>query len=702
MGKRLKRCPRTTRSKRKASGSCGDVAIAGNSAEGVPLEGVEAGTCRGRAGPSKRRRIPGEAKKDTTKQRHYRKREAKRIMADEVAIRVRTVTASMDKLMVKMPTLLRTATVDILTNQSKGKGYLMPIFSTFMNHAINISIEGDNAVPDNGNLPANAQLPHDSQLIEDLCNQNFHRQVICFFVGRTTSKLPDSFKNFLRTYISQHPINPHAQALINEMDSVVIDYMAIEWFTSFKNNIILNYETRFIRMFYDFYRPGLNQNIKKRDIWNIAKNAYKLCSEIQDPAVIIDAMNTYMSQFAWFTLNDESGDESTDDNDSMGNTGDDDDDNAVDLDSNGSADFMSEDNGDGGDDPQEDAVDLDSNGSADFMSEDNARMDEEESDGNGQVDNIDADEWPQEQPENSEYYSGLNADAVNHFHAVSYGSNTVREYESAKAKLLHYIPRMKKVRQISSSLALPGYRPRLFSLAPKCKWKRRYISINNRNALTFMRQARNEIGMNRAQPGDNGKQKTLKGLGFIFDFYGSSGNHWTEETRPPQTSNNHMKKRRNEKVLLKGRCKRRGLPQLRPDEWATALNLTDEQAADPSKRLPTMVDLVQSNGIECKVMMSRLVYKTPTPEQASTPLRPRGTENLAEAGFHHLQEVCDIRTDKNGVFGDILKLEPLPDNVRAYGIDPGQKELISVTAENLTATDDAFELAGDDRTYFVE
>jgi len=56
--------------------------------------------------------------------------------------------------------------------------------------------------------------------------------------------------------------------------------------------------------------------------------------------------------------------------------------------------------------------------------------------------------------------------------------------------------------------------------------------------------------------------------------------------------------------------------------------------------------------------------------------------------------------DKNGVYGHILKIDLLPSNVRAYGFDPAQKELVSVTSEDLTQVDDAFEIAGDNRTFF--
>jgi len=569
--------------------------------------------------PSTKRIVPTAPEKDTTGRRHKRIYEAKGVPAEQVVIARRTVTSSMDAILKKLPRGGKKEAAKHIEYRSKGAGYLMPNFSTFMNHAINVSIDAEDPIPEDPGSP----LPHDQFLHEDLCDQEFHRRVMYHMAGKSTSGIRDGFKLFLDNYMTLYPVSQQAKTMMSTLDSRNLMYLIIEWFTSFKKNIILNYETRFIRMFYDFYRPAINSGIKKGEIWKIAKKAYELCIEKHSRPDVVTELNAFMGRFEWFTANDDA-------------------------------------------EPA--------------------------------------------QPETSEYYKWLNLATINLFHTVTNGSNNISENASAKAKLRLYIPRMKKVRKLSSSLQLPGYRPRLFTMAPECKWKHRFVAIDNRNASTILKQVMKDNGtpLRRGDLGNN--RCNLKGIGLFFDLYGESGNHWTERSRPAQTSDNHNKKRKRDKVLLKGRDKRRGLHQLRPDAWATELKLTPQQAADPTKRFPSLADVTFTDGIQVKVVLSKVVYKEKfrrEPPYPIQPVRPRGTYNLDEAGYNQLTEECDITRDKTGIYGKIKKLDPLPPNVRMYGCDPGQKELVSIVAEDLpnNATednDDAFELANHERTSSTE
>jgi len=220
----------------------------------------------GEESPTKKKRVPKGRERDTTTQRHHRIREAKGVDAKDVAIDVRTVTASMDKLIKKTSPMLEKKVAERIEKRSVGAGYLMPIHAQFMNHVLGVSIPADQPVPDYSNTLPEHQLPHDGKLLEEMTEKNFHRKVMRYLAGHTNLQLHGPFRNFLLTYMEQHPISPHAQAMISCLDGMNFTYMNNEWFTSFKNNIILNYKTRFVRMFYDYFRPGMNGDIKRESL----------------------------------------------------------------------------------------------------------------------------------------------------------------------------------------------------------------------------------------------------------------------------------------------------------------------------------------------------------------------------------------------------------------------------------------------------
>jgi len=172
----------------------------------------------GEESPAKKKRAPKRIEKDTTDQRHRRIRDAKGVAAEDVAIQKRTITASMDKLIRKTSPAIEKKIAERIEKRSKGAGYLMPIHSTFMNHILGASIPAFEPVPDYDHIQPHQQLPHDSQLLEYMCDKNFHRKVMRYLAGYTNLELPEPFRNFLLTYIEQHPISPHAKAMIACLD----------------------------------------------------------------------------------------------------------------------------------------------------------------------------------------------------------------------------------------------------------------------------------------------------------------------------------------------------------------------------------------------------------------------------------------------------------------------------------------------------
>jgi len=102
----------------------------------------------------------------------------------------------------KLPRGAKKEAVKRMEYRSKGAGYLMPCFSTFINHAIDVSIGAEDPVPEDAEFP----FPHDLHLQEDLCDQEFHRRVMKCMTGKPTSGIRDGFKAFLDTYMAQYPV----------------------------------------------------------------------------------------------------------------------------------------------------------------------------------------------------------------------------------------------------------------------------------------------------------------------------------------------------------------------------------------------------------------------------------------------------------------------------------------------------------------
>jgi len=116
--------------------------------------------------PRAKRNVPTAPEKDTTSRRHKRIYEAKGIPAEQVTIAKRTIHCSMDTVLKKLPTGANKEAAKRIEYRSKGAGYLMLDFYTFMNHAIDGSIDAEDPFPEDAEFP----LPHDLHLHEDLCD----------------------------------------------------------------------------------------------------------------------------------------------------------------------------------------------------------------------------------------------------------------------------------------------------------------------------------------------------------------------------------------------------------------------------------------------------------------------------------------------------------------------------------------------------
>lgn len=73
-----------------------------------------------------------------------------------------------------------------------------------------------------------------------------------------------------------------------------------EYFVSFKNNIILNYEARFHQTFFDCYRLCLPDTVKNKLVCQIDKKEFNLCATTQSREEIIQNMNNHLPNYEWF------------------------------------------------------------------------------------------------------------------------------------------------------------------------------------------------------------------------------------------------------------------------------------------------------------------------------------------------------------------------------------------------------------------
>jgi len=499
-------------------------------------------------------------------------------------LRRRTVTTSVYATLRGFIPIIYAAVVEAFERESIGLGIVRSHLSIFLVDIIEKSETEED----------------DRKLLASMCQQYFYRNLMIRLAGKAMDVTSDiGFNNYLEHYIGNRSISVGNLALTQALNSRIIEHAANEYFTSFKNNILLNYEARFQRMFYDWYRPGLEGEIKNGVVRALAERAYQLCDTLDNQLIIAQRLDEFIETRV-----------------------------------------------------------------AEVM----------------------------------DHHKEMNQEAVSRFFAVAHGS-TLPEDASAMNKLKHYFPRMKKVRELASSLAVAGYRPKLFTLVPICRGVRSFITLDVQTGLAMLRKAEKICGMEiDRRLGQTGK---IGWVNLLFDLYGKTRNHWTETCRPDQSSTVHKRKKGDYKVLKKGQDKRQGLHQLRPFFWAIATRLTDDQLRKKNK-MPIIPKIIRTNGLEVQVLLMTLEKVGPDddgPEGfVQRSFRSKGVDALSLAGYRSLTRVLDINRDRFGVYGDV-KLEENVDvlkSIRLFGVDPGQKEIFVVSGEDFS--ENAFEVANDGRT----
>ena len=97
-----------------------------------------------------------------------------------------------------------------------------------------------------------------------------------------------------------YPKNAETRRLMANIISKAYDEPNGEYFTAFKENIFFNYSYRFQGMFFSYFRPWMNIDFLKSTVTMVAKAAYKLCLEEEDPAVALQKLNDWMTLHSWY------------------------------------------------------------------------------------------------------------------------------------------------------------------------------------------------------------------------------------------------------------------------------------------------------------------------------------------------------------------------------------------------------------------
>jgi len=498
--------------------------------------------------------------------------------------RVRTINTSVHATLRGFPPNIYETVEGSFTQESEGLGILMIRLSTFL-----VDITGK------------AQSDQDERvLLEAVCEENFYYRLMVRLADKEMYVTDDGgFNDYLEWYISEYPVGEDKRLLMRALTSVTIKYAAKKYATSFKNNIVVNYERRFRGLFFAWYRSRLDEAILKSVCGKLSRRAYELCNDEGDQQAIIQELNAYMS-----TL----------------------------------------------------------------------------------IPNI-TDQQRQD-----------NHDAVTRYHHISYGSQ-LEEDTGESVKLPYYFARLRSVRRLTAALAGGEFRPKLFTLVPICTADRPFVTINADNTLVHISRAEKVCGTKIDRR--LGSKYNLTWVNLLFDLYGKTRNHWTENCRGSQDSPEHKKKKGNYKTLKKGWDKRQGLHSLRPFFWAIKPDLTDAIIRKKGK-VPIIPQLIQTDGLQVKViLMTKEEVGPDTDEEdgfVQRSFRAKGVDALSLAGYRSITRTLDIRRDKRGIYGGVKQEvdENVLRYVRVLGIDPGQKDIITVCGESYNPN--PFELARNERT----
>jgi len=175
----------------------------------------------------------------------------------------------------------RGSVVSVLGEHSQGLGILRPRLSKFLVYA----------------LEACETSEEYTVLFNALDDKNFYGRLMLRLSGRNIPVLPNGgFNAMINSYIVQFPLIMEEQRLVEGLFTVIVWYAGREYFESFRQNIILNYDGRFVRMIFDYFRPWLMTIVRKRGVWAIARKVYRLFRDSNDVSTICPGVNTILQQ----------------------------------------------------------------------------------------------------------------------------------------------------------------------------------------------------------------------------------------------------------------------------------------------------------------------------------------------------------------------------------------------------------------------
>jgi len=115
--------------------------------------------------------------------------------------------------------------------------------------------------------------------------------------------------------------------------------------------------------------------------------------------------------------------------------------------------------------------------------------------------------------------------------------------------------------------------------------------------------------------------------------------------------------------------------------------------------MPWIIQGIETNGVQVKVFLVTLERTHIEEIEVPRSFRAKGVDALQLAGYHALSQELDIERDFHGIFGSLRDVDEIPNNLIITGIDPGQKEIMTVSEEHYSHN--AFRLPDHERTSFL-
>jgi len=196
--------------------------------------------------------------------------------------RRRTINTSIDACLrgFKNPSE-RGAVVSVLGEQSQGLGILRPRLSRFLVYALEA-----------------CETPEDYTVLFDaLGEKNFYLRLMLRLSGRNIPVLRhEGFNALINSYVLQFPLIVDEQRLVDGLYARIVNYAGREYSESFRQNILLNYDGRFVRMLFDYFRPWLMTIVRKAGVRKIARKVYRLFRDSNDVTTICPGVNAILLQ----------------------------------------------------------------------------------------------------------------------------------------------------------------------------------------------------------------------------------------------------------------------------------------------------------------------------------------------------------------------------------------------------------------------